>query len=157
MILVAGVYAGAPDDATAALAPLARLGTPLMDLGATVRYVDVQSALDPAFPADGRYFLKSHFMDGLTDQAIEALLGGVRPQRRAPGPGPPDLRSQRPVRRRCESALSSRRQVASAVAVETFDDDVEPPQDLPEQPNNHLAVAGRHEGLRVRGLNSWFG
>lgn len=80
-----------------------------------------------------------------------------RPQRRAPGPGPPDLRPQRPVRRRRESAPSSRRQVAPAVAVEAFDDDVEPPQDLPEQPNDHLAVAGRHEGLRVRGLNGWFG
>ena len=36
VVMVAGVYAGAPGDATAALAPLAELGTPLMDLSATV-------------------------------------------------------------------------------------------------------------------------
>jgi FAD/FMN-containing dehydrogenase len=74
VVMVAGVYAGAPADATAALAPLAELGTPLMDLSATVSYRDVQSALDAAFPAGGRYFFKSHFADTLTDQAIDAML-----------------------------------------------------------------------------------
>lgn len=74
VVIVAGVYAGAPDDATAVLAPLADLGTPLMDVSTTVNYVDAQSALDAAFPAGGRYFFKSHFMDALTDQAIDALL-----------------------------------------------------------------------------------
>ena len=68
------VYAGAPGDAAAALAPLAGLGTPLMDISATVDYLDAQSALDAAFPAGGRYFFKSHFLDELTDQAIEAML-----------------------------------------------------------------------------------
>ena len=74
VVIVAGLYAGAPGDATAALAPLAGLGTPLMDVSATVNYLDAQSALDPAFPAGGRYFFKSHFLDELTDHAIEAML-----------------------------------------------------------------------------------
>jgi hypothetical protein len=74
VVMVAGLYAGAPADARAALTPLAELGTPLMDLSATVSYLDAQSALDAAFPAGGRYFFKSHFMDTLSDQAIEALL-----------------------------------------------------------------------------------
>ena len=74
VVIVAGLYAGAPGDAAAALAPLAGLGTPLMDISATVNYLDAQSALDAAFPAGGRYFFKSHFLDELTDQAIETML-----------------------------------------------------------------------------------
>ncbi len=74
VLIVVGVYAGAPADATAVLAPFAELGTPLMDLSATRNYVDIQSAPDPAFPAGGRYFFKSHFLDGLSDQAIDVLL-----------------------------------------------------------------------------------
>lgn len=34
----------------------------------------MQSALGPAFPAGGRYYFKSHFMNGLTDAAVDALL-----------------------------------------------------------------------------------
>jgi FAD/FMN-containing dehydrogenase len=74
VVMVAAVYAGAPDNATAALAPLAELGTPLMDLSATVSYLDVQSSLDAAFPSGGRYYMKSHFMDAVNDRAVETLL-----------------------------------------------------------------------------------
>jgi len=74
VVMVAGVYAGAPGDASAALAPLTRLGTPLVDMSGTVDYLDVQTGVDAAFPSGGRYFFKSHFVDALTDHAIEALL-----------------------------------------------------------------------------------
>jgi FAD/FMN-containing dehydrogenase len=74
VVMVAGMYAGAPADAAAVLAPLAELGTPLMTASATVDYVAVQSELDAAFPAGGRYFFKSHFIHELTDAAIEVLL-----------------------------------------------------------------------------------
>jgi FAD/FMN-containing dehydrogenase len=74
VVIVVGVYAGAPADATAALAPLAELGTPLIDLSGTVDYLDVQTSVDAAFPAGGRYYMKSHFMDRLTDEAIATLL-----------------------------------------------------------------------------------
>ena len=72
--MVAGVYAGAPGDASAALAPLTRLGTPLVDMSGTVDYLDVQTGVDAAFPSGGRYFFKSHFVDALSDRAIETLL-----------------------------------------------------------------------------------
>jgi FAD/FMN-containing dehydrogenase len=74
VVMVAGMFAGAAADGARALAPLAELGTPLLDLSATVNYVDAQSALDAAFPPGGRYFFKSHFLNELTDQAIEAVL-----------------------------------------------------------------------------------
>ena len=50
-------------------------GTPLMDMSGTVDYLDVQTGVDAAFPPGGRYFFKSHFVDALSDRAIEALLG----------------------------------------------------------------------------------
>ena len=71
--MVGGLYAGDPADASAALAPLAGLGTPLMDLSATVTIPDAQSAPDPLFPGGSRYFFKSHFPDDLSEEAIEAL------------------------------------------------------------------------------------
>jgi FAD/FMN-containing dehydrogenase len=74
VVIVAGVHAGAPGEASAALAPLATLATPLVDMSGTVDYLDVQSGFDAAFPAGGRYFFKSHFVEALTDQAIDALL-----------------------------------------------------------------------------------
>ena len=74
VIVVAGVHAGEPDEGAAVLAPLAGLGTPLIDQRATVSYVDVQTSLDAAFPAGGRYYMKSHFMNELTDEAIDDLL-----------------------------------------------------------------------------------
>ena len=73
-VVVGGVYAGAPGDADAALAPLRRLAEPLADLSGTSPYLEVQRSLDAAFPDGGRYYMLSHFMDGLSDQAIQAVL-----------------------------------------------------------------------------------
>ena len=59
VVMVAGVYAGPSADAEAVLAPLAELGTILLDARATVDYVQMQAELDPAFPAGDRYYFKS--------------------------------------------------------------------------------------------------
>jgi FAD/FMN-containing dehydrogenase len=56
VVIVAGVYAGDPVDAGPVLAPLAELGTPLMQGDGDVHYVEMQQGLDAAFPAGGRYF-----------------------------------------------------------------------------------------------------
>jgi len=72
--LVAGVYAGHPAEAGAVLAPLGELGTPLVDLSASRPYVDVQSDLDALVPDGVRSYMKSHFADELTDEAIETLV-----------------------------------------------------------------------------------
>lgn len=74
VVVVAGLYAGSPDEAGPVLAPLAQLGTPLTDLTATMPYVDVQQARDAAFPAGARYYATSLFADQLTDDAVDALL-----------------------------------------------------------------------------------
>ena len=74
VVLVAGLYAGPPDDARTVLSSLRELGTPLADLSGTAPYLAVQSELDAMFPAGGRYYMKSHFLDVLSDEVIDALL-----------------------------------------------------------------------------------
>jgi len=67
---VGAVFAGPPDEAEAALAPLRRLDDPVIDLSGVVRYEQVPSP--PAVVT--RAFMKSHFLDELTDEAIRTLL-----------------------------------------------------------------------------------
>ncbi|MGW1541302.1 FAD-binding oxidoreductase [Streptomyces sp. NPDC002309] len=74
-VIIGAVHGGPPDDgAAAALAPQRALGPVLLDLSATVPYVALQSANTWRFPDGERYFMKSHFMDELTDDAIRTLL-----------------------------------------------------------------------------------
>ena len=81
MIMAVGVYAGVPADASSVLAPFAELGTPMMDLSGTLPYADVQSSPDPLFPEGARYYFKSHFADGLSDEALDEIVraGKARP------------------------------------------------------------------------------
>ncbi|MFN2388827.1 MAG: FAD-binding oxidoreductase [Actinomycetota bacterium] len=74
VVIVAGVFIGAPEQSGSVLRPLGELGTPLADMSGTVPYVDSQSALDELFPYGGRYYWKSHFFDELTDEAIAAIV-----------------------------------------------------------------------------------
>jgi FAD/FMN-containing dehydrogenase len=73
-VVAIGLYAGPAGEAEAVLAPLRALGTPLVDLSGTADYLDVQSSVDALFPTGGRYFMKSHGMDTLEDDAVDALL-----------------------------------------------------------------------------------
>lgn len=81
VIIVVGLYAGDAGEAAPVLAPFAELGTPLMDLGGTVPYVDLQSSVDELFPEGNRYHFKSHFADELTDAALDEIVraGEARP------------------------------------------------------------------------------
>ncbi len=74
VVLVAGVYIGPAVDAGPVLAPLQQLSTPLADMTATVPYVEAQSGVDALFPDGGRYYWKSHFIDDMTDELIDALV-----------------------------------------------------------------------------------
>jgi FAD/FMN-containing dehydrogenase len=74
VVIVAGVYAGPPDEGWDVLAPLRELGTALDDQSCTMSYLDVQSAFDAIVPDGGRYYMKSHFMDEVSDAAVTTLL-----------------------------------------------------------------------------------
>jgi FAD/FMN-containing dehydrogenase len=69
VVAVGAVYAGPPDESEAALAPLRRLDEPLVDLSCVTRY---EQASAP--PGLNRAYMKSHFLDGLSDEAIRTLL-----------------------------------------------------------------------------------
>ena len=74
VVVSAGMYAGPAEEAGPTLAPFRELATPLLDATDTVPYVAAQSALDDLLPAGGRYYMKSHFLDELSDDAIDTLL-----------------------------------------------------------------------------------
>jgi FAD/FMN-containing dehydrogenase len=74
VVMVSGVHIGPPADAGPVLAPLQHLGTPLADMSGTMPYVESQSTLDAMFPDGGRYYWKSHFVDDMTDELIDALI-----------------------------------------------------------------------------------
>jgi FAD/FMN-containing dehydrogenase len=76
VVIVAALHAGPADDpaASAALAPFCALGEPLVDATGTVPYVGLQSAQDPLFPTGGRYYMKSLFLDELSDAVIDTMI-----------------------------------------------------------------------------------
>jgi FAD/FMN-containing dehydrogenase len=74
VLIALGIYAGPPAEADEALAPLRTLASPALDASATAPYLEIQRSFDEVFPAGGRYYMKSHFMDELSDQAIATCL-----------------------------------------------------------------------------------
>lgn len=74
VVLASGIHAGPPDEAGELLAPLGELGTPLGDMNAIAQYAELQSSFDAIVPDGARYYMKSHFMDTISNEAIEALL-----------------------------------------------------------------------------------
>jgi FAD/FMN-containing dehydrogenase len=74
VVVAGGLYAGPAEEGLEVLAPLARLGTPLMDATAVTDYAASQASLDPLFPSGNRYFFKSQFLDDIDDDAASALI-----------------------------------------------------------------------------------
>jgi len=74
VVIAVGVYSGPAADGAAVLEPLRHLGTPHFEASGIMPYVDIQASLDFLFPTGGRYYMKSHFMDELDDDAIAAIL-----------------------------------------------------------------------------------
>jgi FAD/FMN-containing dehydrogenase len=73
-VIVGGLYAGSAGEGERALEPLRRLGDPIADQSGRVSYLDLQSSLDPAFPAGLRYYWKALYTDGLGDDLIDLLV-----------------------------------------------------------------------------------
>ncbi len=75
-LFVAAVAAAPVEEGTALLRPLASLGSgPIVDIGGTWRYVDLQTFFDADYPAHTmRYYWKSSFADRLPDALIDGLV-----------------------------------------------------------------------------------
>jgi FAD/FMN-containing dehydrogenase len=71
--IVAG-HMGPQPQAEAELRPLKQFGKPLMDVIGPMPYTVLNSMLDASFPRGARNYWKSHFMDQLTDEAIDAMI-----------------------------------------------------------------------------------
>lgn len=69
-VAVGGVYAGPPAESEAALAPLRHLARPLRDMSTVTSYTEPA----PRDTRPQRGYMKSHFLDALTDEAIDELL-----------------------------------------------------------------------------------
>ncbi len=69
------LWAGDPAQADAGLAPLAALGTPIVDNVHPMPYTQLQQTMDPGAPAGKRDYFKGGFMSELSDAAIDDIVG----------------------------------------------------------------------------------
>ncbi len=72
-------YVGPADEGEAALAPLRNLGNPIADTVAVVPYLALQQAFDAGVATGNRWYSRGHYLDTLTDAAIDALVAGLEP------------------------------------------------------------------------------
>jgi FAD/FMN-containing dehydrogenase len=74
LIAIAAGHFGPPAAALAAMTPIKAFGTPVLDTLQPISYVALNGMLDAAFPKGALNYWKSHFLDRLTDEAIDALV-----------------------------------------------------------------------------------
>jgi FAD/FMN-containing dehydrogenase len=65
------------------VAPLRKLGTPILDTVGPARYTDVQQSFDPNLPGGARYYSTAHDLTDLTEAAIADFAQFVRSSRGA--------------------------------------------------------------------------
>lgn len=70
---IAACYHGDLSEGEKVLKPLRSLGQPVADLFNVISYVQMQSLFDPFFPPGRQTYVKSNFVNSLSDEAIEAL------------------------------------------------------------------------------------
>lgn len=74
VVIIAGMYAGAIDEAVKQFEPVSAMGTPIADMSGPRPYVAMQSDLDPLF-ADGQLcYWKSLFADHISDALINEIV-----------------------------------------------------------------------------------
>jgi len=75
VVVVGTCYAGPVEDGESVLKPLRRFGSPLLDRCAPVPFLNFQATLDPSFPHDWWYYIRSCNLAELTDEVIDTLVG----------------------------------------------------------------------------------
>jgi FAD/FMN-containing dehydrogenase len=80
--LVAGHF-GSLEDGAAATLPIKQFGQPILDVIGPMPYTAINSMLDASTPRGARNYWKSHFIDNLSDAAIDTLIDRAM---RMPGP-----------------------------------------------------------------------
>jgi FAD/FMN-containing dehydrogenase len=72
-LVVAGVYAGSPEDGEPVVQPLRELGQPIIDLSGPWPWLGLQSGFDALFPKGALYYWKSRALAELSEEAIEEI------------------------------------------------------------------------------------
>jgi FAD/FMN-containing dehydrogenase len=75
VLILLVLWAGAPADAAAGIAPLEALGKPLVDMVGPMPYVEVQKISDPSAPPGNRDYFKGGFMTEMSDAAVDTIVG----------------------------------------------------------------------------------
>ncbi len=83
VLVFAMCYAGDPAKAEAATRSIRALGKPIADVVGPQPFAGWQAAFDPLLTPGARNYWKSHDFNGLSDEAIAALIAGIRT---LPGP-----------------------------------------------------------------------
>ncbi len=71
---IGAAHIGPAAEAEKAMQPIKRFSTPAMDAIGPIPYVALNGMLDGAFPRGALNYWKSHFLDTLSDGAIDALV-----------------------------------------------------------------------------------
>ena len=76
-------YAGEPEAGRSALEPLGTAGDPIFGVVDTMPYTALQQNFDDGFPDGARFYGKSAFLEGFTDEVIETVVSHTETM---PGP-----------------------------------------------------------------------
>ena len=74
LVGIVACHIGPPAEAEAALRPIKQFGSPVMDVIGPMPYTVLNGMIDADLPRGARNYWKSHFMEHLTDDGIDALI-----------------------------------------------------------------------------------
>ncbi|MFF8841645.1 FAD-binding oxidoreductase [Streptomyces sp. NPDC015127] len=74
MLAISVCYVGSVEEGERVLQPLRQFGPPLVDDIGPVAYTELQAAADAFFPTGLDYYWKSHFLERIADETVEATV-----------------------------------------------------------------------------------
>ncbi|KGP92658.1 FAD-linked oxidase [Pontibacillus chungwhensis BH030062] len=74
VIIVAGIYAGSPEEGEPIIQPLRELAQPLADMTAVMPYVELQKKLDAMVPQNANIAGTSLYLEELTEEALDQIV-----------------------------------------------------------------------------------
>lgn len=79
IIMLHACYSGPADRADKVLGPISKFGKPIANTIKPMDYVAIQSSWDNTDPRNDGEYLKSGFTSEITDELVDALVGGFEP------------------------------------------------------------------------------
>jgi FAD/FMN-containing dehydrogenase len=74
LVAIVGAHCGPLKDGEAAVAPIKAFGSPVLDTMGPISYSAQNALFDPSLPRGALNYWKAHFLDDLSDDAINALV-----------------------------------------------------------------------------------